>query len=98
MSVMMPVVLRDASSAIDAYARLLELPTHLMTGRAVQVVWIDAAASLSFSASLVLRMRAEAVRTGLRLVALKPDITYVDSPCLPGPSLYDVPRSLFSRI
>ena len=26
MSLMMPVVLRDASSAIDAYARLVELP------------------------------------------------------------------------
>ena len=58
MSVMMPLVLRDASSAVDAYARLVELPTQLMTGRAVQVAWVSAAVSLSFAASLVLRARA----------------------------------------
>jgi hypothetical protein len=57
-SLMMPLVLRDASSAIDAYARLVELPTQLMASRAVQVAWLSAAASLSFSASLVLRARA----------------------------------------
>jgi len=56
MSLMMPLVLRDASSAIDAYARLVELPTQLMTGRAVQVAWLSAA--VSFSASVVLRVRA----------------------------------------
>jgi hypothetical protein len=55
---MVPLVLRDASSAIDAYARLVELPTQLMASRAVQVAWLSAAASLSFSASLVLRARA----------------------------------------
>ena len=58
MSLMMPLVLRDASSAIDAYTRLVELPTQLMTGRAVQMAWLSAAASLSFSASLVLHARA----------------------------------------
>src|SRR5262245_26771550 len=58
MSLMIPLVLRDASSAIDAYVRLVELPTRLVTGRAVQVAWFSAAVSLSFSASLVLRARA----------------------------------------
>ena len=58
MSLMMPLVLRDASSAVDASARLVELTTRLVTGRAVQVAWLSAAVSLSFSASLVLRARA----------------------------------------
>ena len=58
MSLTMPLVLRDASSAVDAYARLVELTTRLVTARAVQVAWLSAAVSLSFSASLVLRARA----------------------------------------
>jgi hypothetical protein len=58
LSLMMPLVLRDASSTVDAYARLVELTTQLVTGRAVQVAWLSAAVSLSFSVSLVLRARA----------------------------------------
>jgi hypothetical protein len=58
MSLMMPLVLQDASSAIDASTRLGELTTRLVMGRAVQVAWISAVASLSLSASLVLRARA----------------------------------------
>ena len=58
MSLIMPLVLRDTSSAVDASARLVELTTRLVTGRAVQVAWLSAAVSLSFSASLVLRARA----------------------------------------
>jgi hypothetical protein len=58
LSLMTPLVLRDASSAVDAYARLVELTMQLLTGRAVQVAWLSAAVSLSFSASLLLRARA----------------------------------------
>jgi hypothetical protein len=58
MSLMMPLVLRDASSAIDASTRLGELTTRLVMGRAVQVAWISAVASLSLSASLVWRARS----------------------------------------
>src|SRR5262245_54213802 len=57
-SLMMPLVLRDASSAVDASARLVELTTRVITARAVQVAWLSAVASLSLSASLVLRARA----------------------------------------
>jgi hypothetical protein len=57
-SLTMPLVLQDASFAIDASTRLGELTTRLVMGRAVQVAWVSAVASLSFSASLVLRARA----------------------------------------
>jgi hypothetical protein len=57
-SLVMPSVLRDASAAVDAYARLAELASRLAADRAVQIAWLSAFASLSFSASLVLRARA----------------------------------------
>ena len=58
MPLTMPAVLRDVSHAVDGYSRLVEVTTRVITGRAVQVAWLSAVASLSLSASLVLRARA----------------------------------------
>ena len=57
-SMTMPAVFRDVSYAVDGYSRLVELTARGISGRAVQVAWLSAVASLSLSASLVLRARA----------------------------------------
>ena len=57
-SVTMPAVFRDVSYAVDGYSRLVELTARVISGRAVQVAWLSAVASLSLSAALVLRARA----------------------------------------
>ena len=72
-SVTMPAVFRDVSYAVDGYSRLVEPTARVITGRAVQVAWLSAVASLSLSASLVLRARL-AVRPFS--VRLKPDTTH----------------------